>query len=80
MPRVNVLVEGFLVDAYWPQARLVVELDGYEFHRGRDAFERDRRTQVRLRSAGCAFLAFTHLQIVDEPRAVVAPVTHELLG
>ena len=27
---------------FWPEANLVVELDGYEFHRDRDAFERDR--------------------------------------
>jgi hypothetical protein len=41
-PSCNVLVEGYLVDAYWPARRLVAELDSWEFHRDRGAFERDR--------------------------------------
>jgi very-short-patch-repair endonuclease len=80
MPQVNVLVEGFLVDAYWPQSKLVVELDGYEFHSDREAFERDHRKHVRLRSAGYAFLAFTYRQIVEEHATVIATVRRELLG
>jgi very-short-patch-repair endonuclease len=80
MPSVNVLVEGFLVDTYWPEARLVVELDGYEFHSDRAAFERDHRKLVRLRSAGLAYLAFTHRQVAEEPRSVVGTVRRELLG
>jgi very-short-patch-repair endonuclease len=38
----NATVCGFAVDAYWPKAKLVVELDGYGFHGHRQAFERDR--------------------------------------
>jgi very-short-patch-repair endonuclease len=45
-------VAGFEVDAYWPQAKLVVELDGYAFHRSPDAFERDRARDVALTLAG----------------------------
>ena len=41
-PLVNVWVSGYLVDAYWPDANLVVEVDSYEYHRGRQPFERDR--------------------------------------
>jgi very-short-patch-repair endonuclease len=63
LPSVNVLVEGFLVDAYWPSARLVVELDGYEYHRGRPAFERDHAKVARLRLAGYEVLPLTHLQV-----------------
>ncbi len=48
-PLTNVLVDGFLVDCHWPDANLVVELDGYEFHSGRDAFEADRRRLAELR-------------------------------
>src|SRR4051794_20200536 len=41
-PSVNRMVEGLEVDALWSNERLVVELDGYAFHKGRAAFERDR--------------------------------------
>lgn len=41
-PRANVLVDGVLVDFYWPDSELVVEVDGFAVHRGRPQFERDR--------------------------------------
>ena len=62
-PQVNVLVEGFLVDACWPGRRVVVELDGYAFHRGARSFERDRERLIRLRMAGYDVLPFTHRQV-----------------
>ena len=74
MPQVNVLVDGFLVDAWWPEANLVVELDGYEFHGDRVAFERDRRRVAKLRLAGREVVQFTHRQVTGEPRWVVATV------
>lgn len=74
MPSVNVLVEGFLVDAYWPAAGLVVELDGYEYHHDRDAFERDHAKLGRLRLAGYEVLPLTYLQVTEEPEWVVGAV------
>jgi hypothetical protein len=41
-PTANSFVAGSEVDMAWPEHRLVVELDGHEFHRTRAAFERDR--------------------------------------
>jgi hypothetical protein len=32
LPQLNVLVEDFQIDAYWPEARLVVELQSWEHH------------------------------------------------
>ena len=51
-PAVNVSVAGFEVDAVWPDRGLVVELDGYAFHRTRAAFERDRVRDAKLQLAG----------------------------
>ena len=59
LPQTNVLVDGPLVDCFWPEANLVVELDGYEFHKDRQAFERDRRKLADLRLAGREVLPLT---------------------
>lgn len=52
LPQVNVLVEGFLVDFYWPAHCLVVETDSYEHHANRPAFEDDHERTVALITAG----------------------------
>lgn len=51
-PGINVLVEGYEVDGCWPEAKLIVELDSWEFHRPREAFERDRKRDTKLMIAG----------------------------
>ncbi len=51
-PITNVRLHGYLVDAYWPEQRLVLEFDGWQAHGHRNAFERDRkRDQVMLANA-----------------------------
>jgi hypothetical protein len=60
LPQVNVRVEGILVDFFWPQARLVVETDGYAYHRDRPAFERDHENTVLLTAAGYTVLRATY--------------------
>jgi predicted transcriptional regulator of viral defense system len=45
MPSMNMWVEGFELDAYWPALRFAVELDVYETHGSRAAFERDCQRQ-----------------------------------
>jgi very-short-patch-repair endonuclease len=75
LPQVNVLLDGYLVDAFWPEANLVVELDGYEFHHDREAFERDRRKIAALRLAAREVVSFTYAQVTREPGWVVATVT-----
>jgi very-short-patch-repair endonuclease len=77
-PQTNVLVEGFLVDCFWPRSNLVVELDGFEFHSDRVAFERDRRRIVELRRAGHQVLPFTYAQVTREPAWVVGAVLSAL--
>jgi Transcriptional regulator, AbiEi antitoxin/Protein of unknown function (DUF559) len=47
------------VDLYWPTHRLVVELDGYETHRTRRAFEADRQRDAALTTAGYRVVRFT---------------------
>lgn len=73
-PRLNAWIEGLEVDAYWPDARLVVETDGWEWHRDRASFERDREKTNRLQLAGYVVLRFTHRAVVDRPAEVAAAI------
>ena len=58
LPKVNVYVAGFLVDAFWPDTRLIVELDGDAFHRTRGDRRRDRERDRALTLAGYAVIRF----------------------
>jgi hypothetical protein len=70
-PNVNSRIEGGIeVDFVWPAARLVVEVDGYAFHRSPTAFEEDRARDVRLVLAGYRVLRFTWTQVTRHPAAV----------
>ncbi len=77
-PLVNVQLHGFLVDFLWPSERLVVEVDGYEFHNDRAAFERDRRRDQILTAAGYRVIRVTWRQLRDEPVAVIARLAQAL--
>jgi hypothetical protein len=73
-PEVNVLVEGLLVDCWWPEARLVVELDSKGFHKTWEAQERDRKRDATLLRAAIAHLRLTHRRIQNEPWEVARDV------
>jgi very-short-patch-repair endonuclease len=70
-PAVNVWAEGFEVDAVWLEQKLVVELDGYEHHGGRSAFERDRKRDTKLQLAGYRPIRVTQRRIEREPDELV---------
>jgi predicted transcriptional regulator of viral defense system len=60
-PELNVLVEGYEVDALWRMRKMVVELDSYAFHRSLRAFEQDRDKYADLQLAGYLVLPLTRL-------------------
>lgn len=78
LPAQNVSVAGEDVDAYWPESNLVVELDSWEFHKTRRAFERDRRKAAKLERAGVRVLRFTWSQVTREDAAVAATIRSAL--
>ncbi len=47
------------VDAFWPQHRLAVQLDGFEFHRTRRDRERDADSDADLELAGNRVMRLT---------------------
>ena len=63
-PEVNVRLGPWQVDFLWRDRKLVVETDGYQYHRGRAAFENDR---------------LSYRQVLGDP-ASVAEVLTRVLG
>lgn len=77
-PLLNAHVAGFEVDAYWPAARLVVETDGWRWHRDRVSFGRDREKTNALQLAGFTVLRFTHNAVARRPDQVAAAIRRAL--
>lgn len=73
-PSANVVVSGWLVDFFWAPQRLVVEVDGYDWHKSRRSFEDDRRKDVALQLAGYRVARFTQPRLKDEPGKVAREV------
>jgi len=71
-PVMNSVVAGHEVDAVWPDARLIVELDGWKDHRSRAAFERDRVRDSELMVAGYRVVRITWRRLRDHPDEVAA--------
>jgi hypothetical protein len=77
-PRTNFVAHGFELDCYWPEHRFAVELDVFETHGTRAAFERDRKRQEDLLLAGIAMTRVTGPRLEREPGEVVERVTRLL--
>ena len=73
-PAMNVLVEGFLVDAVWFEQRVVIELDGFGYHRHRAQFERDYDRDQALRLAGFEVHRVSWKQLRERPDLVIEVV------
>lgn len=78
LPEVNAVVHGIEVDAYWPAAALVVELDGAGNHSSGAQRNRDQRKALRLRAHGVELVRYTHHQVFREAREVAADLAREL--
>lgn len=71
LPSTNPTIEGFQVDAVWRAQRVAVELDGWQDHGTRRAFEEDRTRDATLTAAGWRVVRFTHRQVTQGPDAVI---------
>jgi very-short-patch-repair endonuclease len=78
-PEVNVPLLDYVVDFFWAEAKLVVEVDGRGSHATRRAFQEDRDRDGRLAVAGYRVVRFTWWDVTRRP-AVVADRVRRLLG
>jgi Transcriptional regulator, AbiEi antitoxin len=67
------------VDFGWPNHRVILECDGWEFHNNRDSFERDRRRWTALTRAGWKVVVVTWRATIDDPPYLI-DVMSDLVG
>jgi very-short-patch-repair endonuclease len=77
-PKANARVAGLEVDFLWPSQHVVVEVDGFAFHAGRQAFERDRERDAILAARGYVVLRVTWRQLIARREAVAARIAAAL--
>jgi very-short-patch-repair endonuclease len=65
-PEVNAWIEGYEVDMAWRNDKLIAELDGWDTHKTRQAFERDRKRDADLQPE-YRIIRITHRRLTREP-------------
>ncbi len=80
VPKTQEWIAGWPTDFAWLEQRLIVEVDGYKFHRSRRAFERDRKRDAAHVLAGYRVIRVTWRQLTEEPLAVAVTIARALGG
>jgi hypothetical protein len=71
-PQVNRYDNELEVDFRWPEQRLIVEVDGWQFHRSRRAFVTDRARDRAALKTGWRVARFPAVEVQRTPDAVAA--------
>jgi predicted transcriptional regulator of viral defense system len=71
-PLVNETLDPYTPDFRWTSHRLIVELDGFETHGTRQAFERDRARDRQLTAQGWRVARITARQLETNPEELAA--------
>lgn len=77
-PKVNVSLAGYEVDFAWRAERVIVEVDGYEFHSSLSKFEGDRHRDATLAAKGFLVMRVTWHQLSREPEAMLVRLAQAL--
>ena len=77
--RFNVWVETrfeshHLVDLLWPEGKVVIEVDGYEFHANRYTFSLDRRRDYELTVSGYLVLRLPHDEVMADVELAIEKI------
>lgn len=78
IPEVNVVVGGVMVDAFWRDQRVIVELDGKGNHGTPAQIARDHERDLRLRALGFTVLRYAWEQLKRRPDLVLADLQRAL--
>ncbi len=66
-PVTNTYLFGYEIDVLYPRERVIVEVDGYEFHSDRDSFERDRERDAVTLAADYLTYRITKERLRQQP-------------
>jgi hypothetical protein len=77
-PVLSTYVAGHEVDALWPEHKIIIELDSWDFHQDRDAFETDRDRDADTLAAGYLTIRITWERI-DQCSTREAARLHEII-
>jgi very-short-patch-repair endonuclease len=66
------------VDFYWPDAGVIVEVDGARYHSTRWRQRKDAEKTAKLRAAGFIVLRFTDAEVAGAPERVAAAIAAAL--
>jgi very-short-patch-repair endonuclease len=62
----------------WREEKVIVELDGYQYHRGRAAFERDHERDAEHQRMGYLVIRVTARQLARELEALLVQIATAL--
>ncbi|MGH2892158.1 MAG: hypothetical protein ACRDPM_02655, partial [Solirubrobacteraceae bacterium] len=66
-PEINFPFNGRQLDAFWPRYGVIVELDGWEFHKHKEAFEEDRERDTDHLDHGLSTVRITKHRFTHTP-------------
>jgi hypothetical protein len=66
-PLINTYVNGYEVDAYFPEYGVIVELDGRRYHEDPDSFEEDREQDAEQLRHGIRTIRITDERFITSP-------------
>lgn len=77
-PRTNARAAGLEVDFLWRRERVIVEVDGYQYHGNRHRYQGDRTRDQRLAAEGYQVIRITWQDITDRGPAVLVSLARAL--
>jgi very-short-patch-repair endonuclease len=77
-PEVNAPLGGYTADFLWRAQKLILEIDGYQYHHTRQAFERDHRRDTAHQQQGFTIIRATGRQLSRQPESLLVLVATEL--
>jgi hypothetical protein len=79
-PAINTWINGYEVDAYFPDHRLIVQLDGRRYHDDPQSFEEDRERDAEQLKYGVRTLRITDERFIASPDQEAARLQEILDG